>query len=279
MNTSFSIPGIEVQSLHSDVLQRDLQLFIKLPWTYEHSEQVYPVLYCTDANRSFQLYSTTSLIFETPGPPTSEILIVGIGYRLDSDRLKALVQWAVWRTLDLTPIHRAEINHWWEDRLSPLLGGETVKVHTGGSQDFLTCIRHEIIPYIEMRYRVSSADRGLAGYSDGGLFTLYALFRAPGLFQRYFAGSPSMWEQLFLEEVDYASTHTDLPGKLLITAGMNELELLENLNIFLNHLRSRKYPRLELLTRFFEDEGHSSAYPASVSRALSTLYHEGWRST
>lgn len=277
MNSSFSIPGVEVQFLHSDVLKRDLQLYIKLPWSYEQSDKVYPVLYCTDANRSFHLYSTTSLIFETPGPPTSEILIVGIGYSLDPDRMKALVQWSVWRTLDLTPIHRAEIDQWWVDRLSPLPGGETVKVHTGGSQDFLTCITQEIIPHIETSYRVSSADRGLAGYSDGGLFTLYALFRAPGLFQRYFAGSPSMWQQLFVEEADYASTHTDLPGKLLITAGANELELLEKLNILLERLRSRKYPRLELLTHFFTDEGHASAYPASVSRALSTLYHEGWR--
>ena len=277
MNSFFSIPDLEMQFIHSDILKRDLILYIKLPWSYEHSDNVYPVLYCTDANRSFQLYSTTSLIFETPGPPTPEILIVGIGYSLDADRMKALVQWSVWRTLDLTPIHRPEIDQWWVDRLSSLPGGENVEVHTGGSQDFLTCISQEVIPYIEKSYRVSSANRGLAGYSYGGLFTLYALFRSPGLFQHYFAGSPSMWEQLFVDEVDYASTHNDLPGKLLITAGANESELLEKLNIFLERLRSRKYPRLELLTQFFEGEGHASAYPASVSRALSTLYNEGWR--
>ena len=279
MNITLSLPGIEVQPLRSDILNRDMQLFIKLPWSYEHSDKSYPVLYCTDANRSFPLYSATSLIFETPGPPTEEILIVGIGYKLNPDRLKALGQWAIWRTLDFTPVNRAEINQWWVDRLSPLLAGEAVNVRSGGAQDFLTSIRQEIIPYIGANYRTSPTNRGLAGYSDGGLFTLHALFHAPELFQRYFAGSPSMWDQLFLDEEVYASSHKDLPAKLFITAGANEAELLDKLNMFLNRLRSRNYPNLDLQTHIFEDEGHASAYPASVSRALCTLYNEDWRKT
>jgi predicted alpha/beta superfamily hydrolase len=277
MNSSFSIPGVEVQFLHSDVLKRDLQLYIKLPWSYEQSDKVYPVLYCTDANRSFQLYSTMSLIFETPGPPTPEILIVGIGYKLDPERFKALAQWTVWRTHDFTPVNRADIDRWWVERISPLMGGEPVDVHSGGAEDFLKTIREEIIPFIEISYRAFPTDRGLAGYSDGGLFSLYALFHATELFQRYFAGSPSMWQQLFLDEANYASAHTDLPAKLFITAGANETELLEELQPFLEKLRSRIYPNLNLQTQVFEGEGHSSAYAPAVSRALSTLYNEGWR--
>jgi uncharacterized protein len=277
VTTTLSLPGIEVQSLHSEILNRDLQLYIKLPWSYEDSTKVFPVLYCTDANRSFPLYSTMSLIFETPGPPTEEILIVGIGYRVDPDRIEALVQWTVWRTHDLTPVNRADIDQWWVDKLSPLLEGESVEVHSGGAQDFLTSIRDEIIPYIESKYRASPTDRGLAGYSYGGLFTLYTLLHAPELFQRYFAGSPSMWQQLFLDEENYASTQTDLPAKLFITAGTNETELLEKLNLLLERLRSRGYPGLDLLTYIFEGEGHASAYAASVSRALCSLYNEAWR--
>lgn len=33
----------------------------------------------------------------------------------------------------------------------------------------------EIIPFVEANYRTTPGDRGLAGYSTGGLFTLDAL--------------------------------------------------------------------------------------------------------
>lgn len=277
MALPLNLPGIEVRLLHSDVLNRDLQLYIKLPWTYERSDKVYPILYSTDANRSFPLYSTPSLIFETPGPDTPEIIIVGIGYSLETDRIKALVQWSVWRTHDLTPVNRPEIDQWWADRLSPLLAGEAVEVHSGGSDDFLASIRKEIIPFIESNYRASSTDRGLAGYSYGGLFTLYALFHAPELFKRYFAGSPTMWDRLFIDEESFATSHSDLPVKLFITSGANETELLEKLQLLWERMRSRGYPGLDLSTQIIEGEGHASAYAAAISRALCTLYNEGWR--
>lgn len=276
MTIPLNIPGIEVQSLHSNLLNRDLQLYIKLPWSYTHSDKVYPVLYCTDANRSFPIYSTMSLIYETPGPDTPEILIVGIGYKVDPDRMKGLMQWTMMRTHDLTPVNRTDVDQWWVDRLTPLLVGEKVAVQSGAAGDFLASIQSEIIPFIEAHYRVSPTDRGLAGFSYGGLFTLYTLFHAPELFQRYFAGSPSMWQQLFVDEENYASTHTDLSAKLFITAGSNETELLDSLRLFLERLRSRSYPDLDLITHIFEGLGHASSYAAAVSRALCVLYNQAW---
>lgn len=270
------IPGIEVQLLHSTILDRDLQLFIKLPWSYEHSDKTYPILYTTDANRNFPIYATTSLIFETPGPDTPEIIIVGIGYRLDAERVRGLAQWAGWRTHDLTPTHRAEIDNWWQDRLSQIVGGELFEIHSGGAQDFLQAISEEIIPFIETNYRVISDERGLAGYSYGGLFTLYALFHKPELFKRYFAGSPTMWDQVTIDEEAYASTHSNLPAKLFITAGEKEVELLKKLSPFISKLQSRGYPGLDLSTQIFTGEGHATAAPAAISRALCVLYNPDW---
>ena len=60
-------PGVEVRELHSQLLDQDLQLYVKLPWYYDRADATYPVLFALDANRSFPLYSTTSLIHETPG--------------------------------------------------------------------------------------------------------------------------------------------------------------------------------------------------------------------
>jgi len=266
--------GIEVKALHSKLMDQELELYIKLPWRYDRNDIAYPVLFTTDGNRSFPLYSTMSLIYETPGSGTQEIVIVGVGYKTDSDRIRGLVQWAAWRTRDLTPVRREAVEQYWNERLSAILGGEALSVKSGEASLFLRSLREEIIPFVEANYRVTSTHRGLAGYSDGGLFTLYALFHAPDLFTKYFAGSPTMYDQLFEYEENYAATHNDLKAKLFMSMGCLESDLLEPIQQMVERLRSRGYPRLELLTQVFEGEGHSSGYAAAVSRALHVLYYE-----
>jgi uncharacterized protein len=266
--------GIELRDLYSYILNQDLQLYIKLPWTYDRGDRTYPVLYILDANRSFPLYSTTSLIFETPGFNAKEILIAGIGYKLDINRLRGLAQWAAWRTRDLTPVRREETEKYWNDSLAKLLKGEDPDVQTGGAALFLQSLREEIIPFIETNYRVSANTRGLAGYSYGGLFALYTLFHAPATFRSFFAGSPTMWDELFEYEQAYASQHTDMQAKVFVSTGSRESDLLKPVKQLIDCLRSRNYLGLELLTHIFEDEGHTSAYPAAVSRALRVLYYQ-----
>ena len=270
-------PGTETRTVHSKILGQDLELYVKLPWTYAQSDKVYPVLFSLDGNRSFPLYSTMSLIFETPGRTTEEILIAGVGYQLDPDRLRGLAQWAAWRTRDLIPVPDEGTDRYWNKTLSALLGGEDQNVRSGGAPRFLQSLREEIVPFVEANYRISSANRGLAGYSYGGLFVLYTLFHAPEVFTRYFAGSPTMEDYLFEYEEGYASQHTDLEARLFITAGGNESDLLEPVQRMLTRLQSRGYPKLQVLSHVFEGEGHSSAYAASVSRALCMLYGEDWR--
>jgi len=272
MAASILQPGIEVQSLHSEILHQDFELYVKLPWSYVREDAVCPVLFTLDANRSFPLYSTMSLIYETPGNGGAEIVIVGVGYEVSEERMRGLAQWAAWRTRDLTPVRREGTEQFWKEKLSALLVGNNLDIQSGGAVRFLKSLREEVIPFIEAKYRVSSTDRGLAGYSYGGLFTLYALFHAPELFQRYFAGSPTMWEQLFEYEEKYASTHDDLKAKVFITTGELETDLLAPIQRMAERLHSRGYAGLELQTQVFEGEGHSSAYAASVSRALRVLY-------
>ena len=273
----FLQPGVEVRQFHSHIINQGMRLYIKLPWSYERSDTTYPVLFCLDANRSFPLYSTMSFLYETPGFNAQEIMIVGIGYQVDVDRLRGLAQWGAWRTRDLLPERSEKIEAYWKVRLSPFMGGEEIQVQSGGAPLFLKCLEEEIIPFIETYYRASSTERGLAGYSYGGLFTLYALFNAQQLFTCYFAGSPTMFDKLFEYEENYASTHGDMKARLFITAGSNETDLLEPLRRMLACLQSRMYPSLELMNYVFEDEGHSSAYAASVSRALCMLYYEAGR--
>jgi predicted alpha/beta superfamily hydrolase len=270
------LPGVEVQDFRSHVLKQDLQLYVKLPWYYDRNDATYPVLYSLDANRAFPLYSTMSLIHETPGTEMTEIIIVGVGYKTDSDRIRGLAQWAAWRTRDLTPVRSEETEQYWEGELAALLEGEELDVQTGGAPQFLRSLYEEIIPFIETNYRVSSTDRGLGGYSYGGLFTLYALFHAPQISTRYFAGTPTWWDLLFEYEENYAQAHDDLKARLFMTAGGREADTLAPMQRMVDRLRSRGYPGLGVRTHVFEGEEHSSAYAASVSRALRILYNEDW---
>jgi predicted alpha/beta superfamily hydrolase len=91
METSPLLPAVVLHEVPSSILDQDLQPYVKLPWSYKRSENGYPVLYCLDANRSFPVYSTTSLIYETPGANSQEIVIIGIGYKVDSDRIRVLI--------------------------------------------------------------------------------------------------------------------------------------------------------------------------------------------
>ena len=270
----FLQPGVEVRQLYSHIIHQRMQLYIKLPWGYERSDRTYPVLYCLDANRSFLLYSTLSLISETPVFDGPKILIVGIGYQVDKDRLKGLAQWAAWRMRDLTPERSEKMDADWQARLSPLMSGEDIRVQSGGANHFLRAIEEEIIPFIETNYRAAAWDRGLAGYADGGSFTLYTLFNATPLFERYFADSPTTSDKLFDDEAHYASKYSDMPARLLLTAARDEPDSLDFLRRMVACLQSRMYPGFEVLTHVFEDEGHSSAYAASVSQALRMLYYE-----
>jgi predicted alpha/beta superfamily hydrolase len=265
-------PGIDLRHLHSGILNRDFELYVKLPWRYHQTDAIYPLLLALDANRSFFLYSTMSLIYETPPTDCQEVVIVGIGYRLEDDRIRGLADWAASRTCDLTPVRKEETERFWEERLSALMEGGEIDVQSGGAALFIESIRREVIPFVETNYRVSSAGRGLAGYSYGGLFTLYALFHASETFGRFFAGSPTMWDELFDYEEEFAATHNDLHADLFMTAGDLEKELHEPFQRMVDRLRSRQYQGLQLQVHIFESEDHESAYAASVSKALRMLY-------
>lgn len=72
-------------------------------------------------------------------------------------------------------------------------------------------------------------------------------------------------------EENYASAHSDLKAQLFLTAGSRESDVLGPLRRMLACLQSRMYQSFELVPHVFEDEGHTSAYAASVSRALCML--------
>lgn len=79
-------------------------------------------------------------------------------------------------------------------------GGECC---TGGAADYLNLLTGQILPRAERELSEPVSWRGIAGYSLGGLFALYALFHTD-LFSRAASVSGSLWYPGLLE---YVSSH------------------------------------------------------------------------
>src|SRR3546814_19712655 len=67
------------------------------------------------------------------------------------------------------------ISDWSSDVCSSDLPGREPPP-SGGADDFLAFIEHELKPLIAQRYPVDARRQILFGHSYGGLFTLYTLF-------------------------------------------------------------------------------------------------------
>jgi predicted alpha/beta superfamily hydrolase len=266
-----SIPDTELRTFHSTILNQEMNIYIKLPVSYYTKPQkTYQAWYITDANRTFPMVANMISLFEVPTITEPEIVVIGIGYKI-----KDMGDWAAWRTRDLTPTNVPAVDEGWAKRLSGITGRQYV-VRTGGAEIFLDFIIKEVFPFVESNYRISSANRGIGGYSYGGLFSLYVLFKQPELFNIYYAGSPAIGHDkgvLFNYEKEYASSHKDLNAKLFMSVGGSEDSLMvSNMKKMAVLLQSRNYTGLTVETHVFPDETHQSCIPSSIMRALRVLY-------
>ena len=134
----------------------------------------------------------------------------------------------------------------------------------------------------------------LFGHSLGGLFAADVLVREPAAFARYAIGSPSLWwddDVVFRQEEDYAATHDDLPAKVFFGIGALEthdgrqlelvnlpaeerakgavrhLDMVDDMQRFVDRLESRGYPSLQLASAVFPDEFHITVPLLTLSRA------------
>ncbi len=138
----------------------------------------WPVIYILDGNSVFgtlrdEIRRESADTYEAPA------IIVAIGYPGD----------APWnddqREHDLTPRLPAG-----REPIGP--AGYDIP-DTGGADQFLDYIADVVTPAVTRDFPINPHRQTLAGHSLGGLFTLYAAFKRPGLFQTYAAMSPSIW--------------------------------------------------------------------------------------
>ena len=141
------------------------------------------------------------------------LLIVGVGYPVGS-----FFDASAPRAVDLTPTQDRD----WEIQQAEEYPEWPAPEGSGGAPEFLQFLRQELIPSIDAEFRTNPLDRALFGHSFGGLFAIHALLNGEGTFQRFIAGSPSLWwddDVTFRHEEAFAAAHAELPARSVLRNG------------------------------------------------------------
>ena len=116
------------------------------------------------------------------------------------------------------------------------------------------------------------------GHSHGGTFALYALFEAPGLFQRFAALSPSLWWDrgvMFGYEASLARERKDLDASVFLSYGSAEIPcIMQPAQRMVDSLRAHRYNGLDVQIHVFPDENHMTVLPSAIGRALRALGYD-----
>jgi uncharacterized protein len=154
--------------VHSNVLNEDRVIWVRMPAAAKGNKERYAVLYMTDGGTNVnEIGSTIDFLADTNFMPP--LIVVGI---TNTDRVR-----------DLTPSHGG-VKH----------SDGTVEPFptSGGADKFLDFIQTELVPEIDKRY-ATYPYRILVGHSLGGLFAIHAMMARHDLFSAYIASSPSLW--------------------------------------------------------------------------------------
>ena len=251
--TMSSVPGPKLDSLHSDIVSEDYRLLITLPFDFSPEKNKYPVLYYLDA------LGTSGMMNELAAAKMfsrsiDQVILVGISYETNP-----MVYGKLRKRDYMPPINAADI--------------------TKGGDEFLQFIKMELIPYMEKNYSADPEDRGLMGYSLGGLFTTWALKKEPSLFRKLTIISPSLWygERYLFEDEELLNNIKSANGlKILIACGSLEgKNMISNTNRLFELVKENKNIQASLV--IFDGETHGSVSPAAMTRGLYYLYENRFK--
>lgn len=146
----------EIHKIQSKILQQERIILVYLPTDYDMSNNSYPVHYITDAPATANLFFDL-IRLHTPAIVNEMPQSIIIGLQSDG------------REFNLHP--------------------------EKGAKKYLDFLEHEVIPFVEQKYRTKPF-RTIAGHSLGGGFAIYAFLLRTNLFNLCIAGSPYPLEYL-----------------------------------------------------------------------------------
>lgn len=246
-----TLPDTQVRDIASQLTGKQHRLLIALPPSFQKEpSRRYPVLFVLDGQWDFPLVATLSggLRFDEALP---ELLIVGLSWGGENPSYDAL---------------RAD------DYLPTRAKGRDGVEKGGGAPHFLAFLAQGIIPLLEREYRADPEHRIIAGTSNGGLFTLYALLEKPDLFWGYIAISPNVgWDDraIFAKEKAFRAAHPTLARRLWLSSGSAEWpDYLARETDFFKQFTASRYRDIALEVYSVPGERHAGVKPEAYNRAL-----------
>ena len=229
----------------SDIVKDDYELFVYIPPVYDSNTPKNQLIIGLDADFNFK--EIANIISEKSRNGTiPPCIYVGIGNSKNRNR-------------DYTPT--------------------AFKHGIGGAQKFYQFITDELIPELESRYKIDTANtKTLIGHSFGGLFTQFAMFqnRKSNPFNKFISVGCSYWFDsglIFEYEQKYADTHTNLPVKFFNGMGTLEggvsLASFEEMN---ERLKNRAYAGFESEATFIKKHGHTGSAILGFKKGLDYVF-------
>lgn len=256
---SYNLPGTTVEFLSSKSNGISYKLYISLPQSYNKGNiQKYPVLYLLDPDYSFAIVKNI-VDHLSERNHLKEIIIVGIAYDEPN-------RYRINRTRDYTPTNSEE----------EVGFKEIQKKYSGGGPKFLSFIEKELIPFVQLNYRVNNF-KAIAGHSYGGLFTSWILKTKPSIFDGYIAISPSLWyDEKFIFKIEDCLISQKQPLKIYFAVGDREVNNQRNmpndLNEFVKKIKSKQNPLIEIKHDTGINETHNSIFPFAISNGIRFVF-------
>jgi uncharacterized protein len=158
-------------------------------------------------------------------------------------------------------------------------GHPDLGVRAGGAEQFLSFLRDELDPAIRDVFRCDDSKPTLVGASSGGAFVLYALVSGASPFDKYICISPATAfanHRLYELEAEYARSHKDLPARLFLCAGDEEMkdrtmalaEVASGVARFTELFAVRGYPGLVVESQILDRESHVTLHPRALMHGL-----------
>jgi predicted alpha/beta superfamily hydrolase len=235
----------EAWMLKSKNTDQEYRISVSLPVSYDHEpEKTYPTVYMVDGNIFYEMVTGTARLMAMSGL-IPEVIIVSVGYPLDSLYGDDWLQFFVRRSKDLTSVVDERYEEFVDSLVNDPRRARTAvtkkkdyeelessdakepetRIETGQAESFRKFMTQELPPLMEERYRTDPLDRTLLADSTGGHFAIYSLLTQPRSFSRYVVGSPTLGfgeRALFKLESDYAEGHKELPARLFLGIGDQE---------------------------------------------------------
>lgn len=224
-----------VEQLHSTHLGEDRILNIALPQSYHpDSAARYPVVYLLDGSADEDFIHISGLL------------------------QFAAFEWIAWQRPSIV-VGIANVDRKRDLTFPTTIAADKEKFPTtGGSAAFMHYITHEVIPFVEARYR-TFPQRTLIGQSLGGLFATEMLLRQPWLFQHYLIVSPSLWwdnESLLQLNADALSAPDIGIASVYVAVGKEGKFMTRPAKKLVAKLRKTTIPRIRY--QYFPDLDHAN---------------------